>query len=44
MDTVVGNNLNFFPARAQAEARFFGSLKKMKKELTHYAEEAQDGE
>lgn len=44
MNAVVGGNLNLFPARAQAEARFFGSLKKMEKELTLYAEEAQDGE
>ena len=44
MNAVVGGNLNLFPARAQAEARFFGSLKKMEKKLTLYAEEAQDGE
>lgn len=44
MNAVVGGNLNLFPARAQAEARFFGSLKKMQEELKLYTEEVQDGE
>ena len=44
MNAVVGGNLNLFPARAQAEARFFGSLKKMQEELKLYVEEVQDGE
>lgn len=44
MNAGVGGNLNLFPARAQAEARFFGSLKKMQEELKLYIEEFQDGE
>ena len=43
MNAVVGGNLNLFPARAQAEARFFGSLKKMQEELKLYTEKVQDG-
>lgn len=44
MNAGVGGNLNLFPARAQAEARFFGSLKKMQGEFKLYTEEVQDGE
>ena len=44
MNAVVGGNLNLFAARAQAEARFFRSLKKMREELKLYTEEVQDGE
>ena len=36
MKAVVGSNLDFFPARAKAEAQVFGSLKKMEKELEFY--------
>ena len=44
MKAVVGSNLDLFPARAKAEAQFFGSLKKMEEELKLYTEEVQDGE
>ena len=33
MNAVVGSNLDLFPARAKAEAQFYGSLKNMEKEL-----------